>query len=111
MGFILALNESVQGKALDVECSQSPAIGNVIKMLNEFDEWITQIPPTEQPQRFGNKSFRIWHERLQQVKNNIFYKNLQNYLINNISEWNNKITKSIATKITQSSSRNSSIFM
>ncbi|XP_026295668.1 serine/threonine-protein phosphatase 2A activator isoform X3 [Apis mellifera] len=66
LGFILALNESVQGKALDVECSQSPAIGNVIKMLNEFDEWITQIPPTEQPQRFGNKSFRIWHERLQQ---------------------------------------------
>ncbi|XP_006608408.1 serine/threonine-protein phosphatase 2A activator-like [Apis dorsata] len=66
LGFILALNESVQGKALDVECSQSPAIGNVIKMLNEFDDWITQIPPTEQPQRFGNKSFRIWHERLQQ---------------------------------------------
>lgn len=66
LGFILALNESVQGKALDVECPQSPAIGNVIKMLNEFDEWITQIPPTEQPQRFGNKSFRIWHERLQQ---------------------------------------------
>ncbi|XP_003698574.1 serine/threonine-protein phosphatase 2A activator [Apis florea] len=66
LGFILALNESVQGKTLDVECSQSPAIGNVVKMLNEFDEWITQIPPTEQPQRFGNKSFRIWHERLQQ---------------------------------------------
>ncbi|KOX68543.1 Serine/threonine-protein phosphatase 2A activator [Melipona quadrifasciata] len=35
-------------------------------MLNEFDEWITQIPPTEQPQRFGNKSFRVWHEKLQQ---------------------------------------------
>ncbi|KAG5334370.1 PTPA phosphatase, partial [Acromyrmex charruanus] len=35
-------------------------------MLNRFDEWITEIPPTEQPQRFGNKSFRTWHERLQQ---------------------------------------------
>lgn len=66
LGFILALNKSVQGKALNIECSQNPVVGNVVRMLNEFDEWITQIPPTEQPQRFGNKSFRIWHERLQQ---------------------------------------------
>ncbi|KAF3426475.1 hypothetical protein E2986_04605 [Frieseomelitta varia] len=66
LGFILALNESVQGKTLNVECTQSLIIANVIQMLNEFDEWITQIPPTEQPQRFGNKSFRVWHEKLQQ---------------------------------------------
>lgn len=71
MGFILALNESVQGKALNAEYTQSPTIANIVQMLNEFDEWITQIPPTEQPQRFGNKSFREWHERLQQV--NIYY--------------------------------------
>ncbi|XP_015434276.1 PREDICTED: serine/threonine-protein phosphatase 2A activator-like isoform X2 [Dufourea novaeangliae] len=66
LGFILALNESVQGKALNVECAHSPVIGNVVTMLNVFDEWITQIPPTDQPQRFGNKSFRVWHEKLQQ---------------------------------------------
>lgn len=67
LGFLLALNEAIQGKALNVECSESPVINGVIAMLNEFDEWITQIPPTEQPQRFGNKSFRIWHERLKEV--------------------------------------------
>ncbi|OAD60177.1 Serine/threonine-protein phosphatase 2A activator, partial [Eufriesea mexicana] len=66
LGFILALNNSVQGKALTIECTQSPIIANIVQMLDEFDEWITQIPPTEQPQRFGNKSFRIWHEKLQQ---------------------------------------------
>lgn len=66
LGFILALNEAVQGKALDTQCVQSPILVNVIQMLNKFDEWITEIPPTEQPQRFGNKSFRIWHEKLQQ---------------------------------------------
>ena len=66
LGFVLALNEAIQGKPLNVECSQSPVINDVIGMLNEFDEWITQIPPTEQPQRFGNKSFRIWHERLKE---------------------------------------------
>ncbi|XP_011136657.1 serine/threonine-protein phosphatase 2A activator isoform X1 [Harpegnathos saltator] len=66
LGFILALNEAVQGKALDVECLESPLVSTVVQMLNKFDEWITEIPPTEQPQRFGNKSFRTWHERLQQ---------------------------------------------
>ncbi|XP_012233287.1 serine/threonine-protein phosphatase 2A activator-like [Linepithema humile] len=66
LGFILALNEAVQGKTLDTECVQSPILTNVIQMLNKFDEWITEIPPTEQPQRFGNKSFRTWHEKLQQ---------------------------------------------
>ncbi|XP_036143307.1 serine/threonine-protein phosphatase 2A activator-like [Monomorium pharaonis] len=66
LGFILALNDAVQGHALDAECPQSPAIGSVVQMLNKFDAWITEIPPTEQPQRFGNKSFRTWHERLQQ---------------------------------------------
>lgn len=69
----MALNESVQGKTLNVECTQSPIIANVVQMLNEFDEWITQIPPTEQPQRFGNKSFRVWHEKLQQVNIHYFY--------------------------------------
>ena len=66
LGFILALNEAIQGKPLNVECPQSPVVNNVIEMLNELDEWITQIPPTEQPQRFGNKSFRVWHERLKE---------------------------------------------
>jgi serine/threonine-protein phosphatase 2A activator len=68
LGFILAMNDAVQGQALDAQCPQSLAIGSVIQMLNKFDEWITEIPPTEQPQRFGNKSFRTWHERLQQVR-------------------------------------------
>ncbi|XP_018400755.1 PREDICTED: serine/threonine-protein phosphatase 2A activator-like [Cyphomyrmex costatus] len=66
LGFILTLNSAVQGNALDAQCPQSPVINNVVQMLNRLDKWITEIPPTEQPQRFGNKSFRTWHERLQQ---------------------------------------------
>ncbi|XP_043276532.1 serine/threonine-protein phosphatase 2A activator-like [Venturia canescens] len=64
LGFVMALNDAVQGKPLDVECSQSPAVVKTIAMLNKLDEWIRQIPPTEQPQRFGNKSFRVWNEKL-----------------------------------------------
>ncbi|KAF7407297.1 hypothetical protein HZH68_002040 [Vespula germanica] len=66
LGFILALNKSIEGKPLDSKCEQSPTVENILKMLNNLDEWITQIPPTEQPQRFGNKSFRTWHAKLQE---------------------------------------------
>jgi len=67
------LNGAVQGKALDVECLQSPILNKVVQMLDKLDQWVTEIPPTEQPQRFGNISFRVWHERLQQVRNWHFY--------------------------------------
>lgn len=66
LGFILALNKSIEGKSLDFGCEQSPAVKNILTMLDNLDEWITQIPPTEQPQRFGNKSFRTWHTRLRE---------------------------------------------
>ncbi|XP_066597793.1 serine/threonine-protein phosphatase 2A activator-like isoform X2 [Prorops nasuta] len=66
LGFIFALNEAVQGKSLLVECPPSKVIDNTVEMLNKFNEWITEIPPTEQPQRFGNQSFRVWHAKLQE---------------------------------------------
>lgn len=66
-GFILALNEAVKKQPLNAECSQSPAVLKTILMLQKFDQWVTDIPPTEQPQRFGNKSFKEWLQRLQKL--------------------------------------------
>ncbi|KAJ8680972.1 hypothetical protein QAD02_016759 [Eretmocerus hayati] len=63
-GFLMAINDAVKGKALDSNYSCSPIAEKVVEMLNKFELWINDIPPTEQPQRFGNKSFRIWHEKL-----------------------------------------------
>lgn len=43
----------------------------VLAMLNEFLEnlkqWIDEIPPIQQPMRFGNKAFRDFHQRLVEV--------------------------------------------
>ncbi|XP_011314342.1 serine/threonine-protein phosphatase 2A activator, partial [Fopius arisanus] len=64
LGFILALNEAVQGKAANSKYPASQTLLNTVAMLNIFDQWLTEIPPTDQPQRFGNKSFRDWHGRL-----------------------------------------------
>jgi len=36
-------------------------------MLETLNSYIAECPPTDQPQRFGNKAFRSWFEKLQQV--------------------------------------------
>lgn len=108
LGFIMALNEAVQGKGLSVECPQSSAVTKTIEMLNRFDNWITEIPPTDQPQRFGNKSFRIWNKKLIEVsffRTNL-YLHLCNFYLNRvISGCCRRIETSTARRIAQSTSR------
>lgn len=66
LGFVLAINEAIQGKFLNVDSPSSQVVEKVMNMLNKFDEWITQIHPVEQPQRFGNQAFRTWHTKLEE---------------------------------------------
>ena len=39
-------------------------------MLETMDSWIGEIPATDQPQRFGNKAFRTWCSKLEEVSDN-----------------------------------------
>ena len=43
----------------------------LIALLDTAEGWIADLPPVEQPQRFGNKAFRDWFKKLQQV--NVFF--------------------------------------
>ena len=36
-----------------------------------MESWIDEIPPTDQPQRFGNKAYRTWFEKLEQVRDQV----------------------------------------
>ena len=36
-------------------------------MLATLDKWIDEIPPVDQPQRFGNKAYRTWFSRVEEV--------------------------------------------
>lgn len=36
-------------------------------MLEIVSKWIDDIPPIQQPQRFGNQAFRIWYDKLKTV--------------------------------------------
>lgn len=42
-------------------------VQNVLNMLETLSKWVDEIPPIQQPQRFGNKAFRDWFARVKQV--------------------------------------------
>lgn len=45
-------------------------------MLETLDGWIAEFPPLDNPQRFGNKAFRQWHEKLLQVREKVLEQEL-----------------------------------
>lgn len=68
IGFILTLNEGVKGKKLTFEYPVSEAIEKLVALLNTLDRWIDETPPVDQPSRFGNKAFRTWYAKLDEVR-------------------------------------------
>lgn len=71
-GFILAINESVKGKKIPHQKPCDDKIVKILHLLDRLDQWIDEIPPTDQPQRFGNQSFRLWYQKLKDVSLKIF---------------------------------------
>ncbi len=67
LDFIVHLNGVVKGKSLSDPCNSSEAALKLQSILETLDGWVDEIPPQEQPQRFGNKSFRDWHKKLDSV--------------------------------------------
>lgn len=63
-GFIATLNESIKRKPLSVDCKISDNIKKLLALLEKLDKLIDEYPPVEQPQRFGNVSFREWLARV-----------------------------------------------
>lgn len=66
LGFILTLNDAVKGKSMRGNYTVSEASKKLVTMLETMDVWIDEIPPTDQPQRFGNKAFRTWCNKLEE---------------------------------------------
>ncbi|ORX46970.1 Phosphotyrosyl phosphatase activator [Hesseltinella vesiculosa] len=60
MTFILMLNQSVMDKPLSAVRSISFNVQAVVSLLDIIDGYIIDFPPLNNPQRFGNKAFRMW---------------------------------------------------
>ncbi|KAI8878160.1 Phosphotyrosyl phosphatase activator [Backusella circina FSU 941] len=64
MTFVLLLNDSVHQKKISDECLISPQTQRILDLLDTLDEWLAEFPPLPNAQRFGNKAFRQWVEKL-----------------------------------------------
>ncbi|KAI9906572.1 hypothetical protein PsorP6_003826 [Peronosclerospora sorghi] len=61
--FVKQLNESVKGKRVSSEYEVSPNVQKAVDLIGEISSWIDEIPPIQQPMRFGNKAFRTFYDR------------------------------------------------
>lgn len=66
---ILAFVRSCAESAVGVSCLQddpsaAPVIGQFITFMDRLYEMVGEVPPIQQPMRFGNKAFREWHKKL-----------------------------------------------
>lgn len=68
LGFIIAMNSEARGKSIGVDCHVSDITKGVLALLNKLDVLITEIPPIQQPQRFGNKAFKTWYTKVKEVQ-------------------------------------------
>eukprot|EP00794_Sanderia_malayensis_P007815 gene7815-8661_t len=64
VGFISTLNESIKGMSMQDEYHISSSAVKVSEVIRTLDGWVDEIPPINQPQRFGNKAFRDWLNRV-----------------------------------------------
>lgn len=42
-------------------------VQKAVELVNEINSWIDEIPPIQQPMRFGNKAFRTFYDRVVEV--------------------------------------------
>lgn len=66
--FVMVLNQSVRGKKVSDIKAVSPHVQSILDLLNVVGDWIADFPPLDNPQRFGNKAFRLWLQKVDQVK-------------------------------------------
>ncbi|KAH0858821.1 hypothetical protein HID58_087082 [Brassica napus] len=62
--FQLSLSESIDGHKIADPCHVSPTVATIVSILETLLRWIDEIPPVPMSSRYGNISFRSWHDRL-----------------------------------------------
>lgn len=65
VGFINSISNAVQGIKNTVYLEQIPVVQNLLHLFEKLSKMVDETPPIDQPQRFGNKSYRDWFEKLQ----------------------------------------------
>ncbi|PQQ14313.1 Phosphotyrosyl phosphatase activator PTPA [Prunus yedoensis var. nudiflora] len=80
LGFVAALSDSIRAKKISDPCHESTTIATIVSILQTLIQWVDEIPPTKQAARYGNVSFRSWHERLSQTSDSLMLQFLPEHL-------------------------------
>ncbi|XP_021808204.1 serine/threonine-protein phosphatase 2A activator [Prunus avium] len=80
LGFVAALSDSIRAKKISDPCHESTTIATIVSILQTLIQWVDEIPPTKQAARYGNVSFRSWHERLSQTSDSLVLQFLPEHL-------------------------------
>lgn len=64
IGFINAISQAIQGKKLSTKLDASPIADNLLRIFDELNRMVDETPPLDQPQRFGNKAYRDWFDKM-----------------------------------------------
>lgn len=65
IGFINAISQSIQGKKLSTKLDPSPIADSLVRIFEvDLNKLVDETPPLDQPQRFGNKAYRDWFNKM-----------------------------------------------
>lgn len=64
IAFVGLLRAALRGQPRNASPMCPPALQRLREALEEVAAWVDDLPPLDQPMRFGNQAFRQWHERL-----------------------------------------------
>ena len=64
ISFVKQTSESIQGVKITDDCGQCPILEKFCSFMLLLSDIINEIPPSNQPMRYGNKAFRDWHRRM-----------------------------------------------
>lgn len=56
--FINSVSQSIQGRRCSDQLPQSARVDRILEIFDKFDVLVSDTPPIDQPQRFGNQAFR-----------------------------------------------------
>ncbi|XP_037041992.1 serine/threonine-protein phosphatase 2A activator [Bradysia coprophila] len=64
VGFINSISNAVQGIKNTVYLEQIPVVQKLLELFEKLSKMVDDTPPIDQPQRFGNKAYRDWFEKM-----------------------------------------------
>lgn len=64
LGFINGISTSIQGKKISAAVDPSPVAESLANIFVELNLLVDETPACEQPQRFGNKAYRDWFQKM-----------------------------------------------